>query len=135
MSDPVPVGGSTCNEGLKLYRLFLFEVDQHASPVSVKVEEFYPIKGSFSSEVRGEPQLLVKGSFTPPNPFTVSKPAWCQVLLNNGIGSSIALELSYDSHTAVFISQLNKALHQFSKWQAATYVYTCTSAYIYSSVS
>lgn len=97
-------------------RLFLFEVDPHTSPASVKVENFYPIKGSFSSEVKSE--ALVKGvQCYNLLCIAVFHAGQCQVLLNNGVGSSLVLQLSYDSHTAVFISQLNKALHQFSELQ------------------
>ena len=41
--------------------------------------------------------------------------AQCQVLVDNGEGSSLMLQLPYDTHTAVFLSQLNKALHSFSE--------------------
>ena len=39
----------------------------------------------------------------------------CQVLLDNGQGSSLVLQLPCDAQTAVFITQLKKALYQFSK--------------------
>ena len=45
----------------------------------------------------------------------VTEPSQCHVLLNNGLGSSISLQLAYDEHTAVFISQIKKALHQLGK--------------------
>lgn len=40
----------------------------------------------------------------------------CQVLVDNGQGSSLVLQLPCDTQTAVFITQLSKALYQFSKW-------------------
>jgi len=39
----------------------------------------------------------------------------CQVLINNGLGSSLALQLDFNTHTAVFVNQIKKALHQFCK--------------------
>jgi hypothetical protein len=39
----------------------------------------------------------------------------CQVLVDNGQGSSLVLQLPCDTQTAVFITQLSKALYQLSK--------------------
>ena len=46
----------------------------------------------------------------------------CQVLVDNGQGSSLVLELPCDTQTAVFITQLSKALYQFSKWYGLVYI-------------
>ena len=48
--------------------------------------------------------------------YAATVESMCEVLINNGQGSSLALQLDYDAHTAVFISQIKKALHQFGKF-------------------
>ena len=45
----------------------------------------------------------------------------CQVLVDNGQGSSLVLQLPCDAQTAVFITQLSKALYQLSKWYGLVY--------------
>ncbi len=53
----------------------------------------------------------------------------CQVLLHNGQGSSLELDLPSDGRTALFISQLNKALHQFSE-SLLHHVYASLFSYV-----
>ena len=39
---------------LLIHRMFMFQEDHFETPPTVKVEAYYPIKGSFSVQVKGK---------------------------------------------------------------------------------
>jgi len=109
--------------------MFLFVEDQFESPPSIILEAYYPIKASFSAQMKGISPItpthsIVTGARLLVHyiPHTASQGSRCQVLLHNGQGSSLEVDLPSDGRTAVFISQLNTALHQFSEFMPLVFI-------------